>query len=92
MRNLSAAVREIVKGRKIFRFDTFGDEAFWGAELRLHEAIAGEANGGVEPGVSPAKTLELGLKVDVEALPLKLRRALGRVASTSMIPLPHWHS
>ena len=27
----------------IFRFDTFGDEEFWGGTLRLHEAIAGEA-------------------------------------------------
>jgi hypothetical protein len=23
-------------GRRIFRFDTFGDEAFWGDTLRLH--------------------------------------------------------
>ncbi|HEY8428064.1 MAG TPA: hypothetical protein VIL20_06805, partial [Sandaracinaceae bacterium] len=24
------------RGREIFRFDTFGDEAFWGGQLRLH--------------------------------------------------------
>ena len=28
------------QGRQIFRFDTFGDEAFWGGQLRLNEAIA----------------------------------------------------
>jgi hypothetical protein len=36
-------------GRKIFRFDTFGDQAFWGDRLRLHQAIAGSRNGGVGP-------------------------------------------
>ena len=35
----------IAEGRKTFRFDTFGDEAFWGGTLRLHEAIAGAVNG-----------------------------------------------
>ena len=34
-------------GKHIFRFDTFGDEAFWGDTLRLHQAIAGEKLGGV---------------------------------------------
>ena len=29
------------RGRQIFRFDTFGDEAFWGDTLKLHQAIAG---------------------------------------------------
>jgi hypothetical protein len=42
------------QGRKIFRYDTFGDEAFWGGALHLHQAIAGEHNGGVGPGVSPS--------------------------------------
>ena len=27
------------EGKQIFRFDTFGDEDFWGGQLRLHEAI-----------------------------------------------------
>lgn len=64
------------EGQKIFRFDTFGNERFWGEQLRLHEAIAGEALGGVGPGISPATALALGLKVDVKALPRRLRRAL----------------
>ena len=29
-------------GREIFRYDTFGDEAFWGDTLKLHQAIAGD--------------------------------------------------
>ncbi len=59
----------VEQGREIFRFDTFGSEDFWGGELRLHEAIAGEALGGVGSGLSPQDALGLGLKVDVDALP-----------------------
>src|SRR5215472_16573640 len=59
-------------GRKIFRYDTFGDEAFWGGALRLHQAIAGEKQGGVGPGVSPKTALAVGLKVDLDALPASL--------------------
>ena len=66
----------IAQGRQIFRFDTFGDEDFWGGQLRLHEAIEGEQFGGVGPGVSPATALEVGLKVDVRALPQSLRNQL----------------
>ena len=75
------AAKQIANGRSTFRFDTFGDEDFWGGALRLHEAIAGAANGGVGAGLSPKAALELGLKVDVRALPPSLVRALqaGRV-------------
>lgn len=68
----------IAEGKQIFRFDTFGDEEFWGGQLRLHEAIQGEQFGGVGPGVSPATALSVGLKVDVEALPQRLRNQLRR--------------
>src|SRR3954466_11459086 len=56
------------EGRKIFRSDTFGSEAFW-STTKLHDAIAGEKNGGVGAGVSPNTALKLGLKVDVGAVP-----------------------
>jgi hypothetical protein len=71
----------LTAGRRIFRFDTFGDEAFWGDTLKLHQAIAGAANGGVGPGVSPAQALAVGLKIDVEAVPPQILAALraGRV-------------
>ena len=51
-------------GRKTFRFDTFGDEVFWGDSLQLHQAIKGANLGGVGPGISPTTALSLGLKVD----------------------------
>jgi hypothetical protein len=60
------------QGRQIFRYDTFGDEAFWGGTIHLHQAIAGEKLGGVGPGVSPKTALSVGLKVDADALPASL--------------------
>jgi hypothetical protein len=63
------AVQLVNQGRQIFRFDTFGDQAFWGDTLKLHQAIEGSALGGVGPGVSPALALTVGLKVDSDAVP-----------------------
>ena len=57
------------EGRRTFRFDTFGDEAFWSDGLGLDRAIAGDKHGGVGAGVSPRTALALGLKVDMDALP-----------------------
>lgn len=61
----------IDQGREIFRFDTFGSETFW-EKTRLHDAIAGEKNGGVGAGVSPNAALKLGLKVDLQKAPKAL--------------------
>ena len=72
------ATRLVDQGRQIFRFDTFGDEQFWGDSLKLHRAVAGAANGGVGPGLSPRAALGVGLKVDVDALPPELQQALQR--------------
>ncbi|HEX8909337.1 MAG TPA: hypothetical protein VF805_09035 [Anaeromyxobacteraceae bacterium] len=55
----ASARRTIREGRQIFRFDTFGDEAFWSGVLRLHEPLA---------TVSPRSALGVGLKVDLDAL------------------------
>jgi hypothetical protein len=64
------------QGRRTFRSDTFGDEEFWGGTLQLHRAIAGQRFGGVGAGISPNAALKLGLKVDVDALPRSLVKAL----------------
>src|SRR5262245_39186618 len=58
----------VASGKDIFRFDTFGDDAYWTDTLRLHEVI--------ENGVSPAAALSVGLKVDVDALPESVRNAI----------------
>lgn len=65
--------RMIDEGRQIFRYDTFGSEAFFGDALQLHKAIAGAKNGGVGQGVSPKTALAVGLKVDADALPHQLQ-------------------
>lgn len=78
--NLQAEARPnldlISQGKQIFRLDTFGDQAFWGGQLKLHQAIEGAQFGGVGPGVSPATALAVGLKVDVQALPQSLQDQL----------------
>jgi mono/diheme cytochrome c family protein len=75
------AARMFEEGRRAFRYDTFGDEAFWGGTLRLHQAIEGGRFGGVGAGVSPATAISVGLKVDAESLPPSTLDAirLGRV-------------
>jgi hypothetical protein len=71
--NASALVRQ---GKQIFRFDDFGDDAFWSGALGLDKAIAGSSHGGVGPGVSPKTALSVGLKVDADALPKSVLSAL----------------
>ena len=64
------------EGRRVFRYETFGDEAYWGETLKLHRAIAGAKLGGVGSGVSPKAALSVGLKVDVDAVPAPVAAAL----------------
>src|SRR5438046_964646 len=78
IKNAAALIQD---GRNIFRHDTYGDEAFWGDALQLHQAIQGSQFGGVGPGVSPKTALALGLKVDSGALPVQVLNDLrkGRI-------------
>jgi hypothetical protein len=66
------AKRLIEQGRDIFRFDTFGDEAFWSDQLQMQRSVM---------GLSPQTALALGLKVDADALPPPVLEAirLGKV-------------
>lgn len=70
------AVQLVIQGREFFRFDTFGDQEFWGDTLKLHQAIEGSTLGGVGPGVSPKAALGIGLKIDADALPSNLLEQL----------------
>src|SRR5437016_1881543 len=58
-----AIERTLFDGQHIFRFDTFGDEAFWTDTLKMHQVVQ---------GISPKTALGVGLKVDVDALPAAL--------------------
>ena len=51
----------IAEGKRVFRFDTFGNEQLWTDKLRLHEVV--------EQNVDPTTALAVGLKVDAEVLP-----------------------
>jgi hypothetical protein len=75
-RNAGPNADLVEQGKQTFRFDTFGDQAFWGDTLHLNQAIAGAKNGGVGPGVSPKTALAVGLKVDVDPIPLPVRQAI----------------
>jgi hypothetical protein len=70
------AEKLVAQGRRVFRFDTFGDEAVWGGVLGLHKAIEGSKLGGVGPGISPRQALAVGLKVDAAAIPKKVAAAI----------------
>lgn len=57
-----AASREMLdEGKRVFRFETFGDDQLWTDKLRLHEVV--------EKSVDPATALKVGLKVDADRLP-----------------------
>ena len=68
---------EIERGQRIFRFDTFGDEAKWTDTLRMHEVISA--------AVDPTTALSVGLKVDSEALPASVVQGIqdGSISLTS---------
>jgi len=63
------ASKMIEEGRETFRFETFGDEAFWTDALQLNKAIAGDKHGGVGAGLSPKAALAAGIKVDMDVIP-----------------------
>src|SRR5688572_8050636 len=63
------ASKMLEEGRETFRYETFGSEQFWGAQLGLHKSIAGQARGGIGPGLTPRQALNVGLKVDADRLP-----------------------
>ena len=57
----------IAEGRDIFRFDTFGNETFWSDTAALHVKIN---------ALRPIDALNVGLKIDGDALPAALRQQL----------------
>ncbi|MBX3329733.1 MAG: c-type cytochrome [Nitrospira sp.] len=73
----SAPVSQVEEGKQIFRFDTFGDEAFWTDTLRMHEVVG--------TSVDPTTALAVGLKVDSDALPSEVVQGIqnGSVSLTA---------
>ena len=56
------ALQMIMEGQQTFRFDTFGDEEFWGGALKLHHAVAGKKLGGTKTVSGSTATAKLDLK------------------------------
>ena len=56
------------QGQWVFRYDTFGDEIKWTDALHLNQVI--------QSAVSPATALNVGLKVDVDALPDSVKQGI----------------
>src|SRR5215831_9301186 len=54
-------------GKTIFRFDTFGDEQLWTDTLQMQKVIE---------TISPRTALSVGLKVDADALPDDVIKAI----------------
>lgn len=52
-------------GRDVFRFETFGNEGFWTGAMRLPQGM-------MAAKVTPMQALELGINVDVLAVPLDI--------------------
>src|SRR5256885_17105116 len=50
----------LLDGQHVFRFDTFGDDAFWTDTLHMNQVVQ---------RLSPRTALGVGLKVDLAALP-----------------------
>jgi hypothetical protein len=64
-----SALKLMSEGQHTFRYDTFGDEAFWGGQLQLHRTVA---------NLAPSNALALGLKVDAANLPSDVLQQLRR--------------
>src|SRR5574340_815169 len=58
----------VQKGEKVFRYDTFGNEATWTGKLQLNKVI--------ESAVSPIVAASVGVKIDDEALPANVVDAI----------------
>lgn len=56
------------EGRRIFRFETFGDEKFWTDTAKMEQVV--------QSSVSPNLALKVGLKVDADAIPPDVAQAI----------------
>lgn len=73
------AVGDVALGKQVFRFETFGNEAFWTDAVRLQQGV-------VAAGVTPIKALQLGLMVDVDALDATTQAAIAAEVKTDLSP------
>jgi mono/diheme cytochrome c family protein len=64
----AASASQLADGKQTFRFNTFGDEAFWTGTLQMNQVV--------QTSVDPTTALSVGLKVDADSLPPSLIQAI----------------
>src|ERR1700675_999780 len=69
----------VAEGKRIFRFDTFGDEHLWTDTLRLNEVV--------EKNVDPTTALTVGLKVDADVLPPEILKKVDLKSPATTVAL-----
>jgi uncharacterized protein (TIGR03437 family) len=63
------AVGDATAGQTVFRYETFGNQAFWTDAMQLPQGIA-------EAKITPVQALQLGLNVNIDALNDATKQAL----------------
>ena len=66
-----------VAGRDVFRFETFGNEGFWTDAARMPQGM-------MAVKLTPKQALEMGLQIDIEAVPPALRRLMEAELKTDL--------
>jgi len=64
-------------GKEVYRLETFGNEGFWTRTLRLPQGM-------ISSNLTIAGALELGLNIDIDAVPQALRSKLRAEAKTDL--------
>lgn len=72
------------QGRDVFRFETFGNETFWTDTMHMHEVI--------EKSVDPMTALKVGLKLDIDALPVGILESVDLNAPATTVALLKMHA
>jgi len=71
--------KDLEHGKEVYRFETFGNEGFWTRTLRLPQGM-------ISSNLTITQALELGLNIDIDAVPQALRSKLTAEAKTDLTP------
>lgn len=70
---------DVMAGRDVYRFETFGNEGFWTDAMRLPQGV-------LEAKFTPIQALKAGLQVDIEAIEPEMREAMAAELKTDLSP------
>ncbi len=66
-------------GRDVFRFETFGNEGFWTDAMRMPKGM-------MDGKITPLQALQIGLLVDIDAVPAAMREGMMAELKTDLSP------